>query len=59
MNFLRCEKMIETIVVAGELQNEPLTEEVRAILWETMKKIRYIDDRILPSEFMSDEKERN
>jgi hypothetical protein len=54
MTLLRCEKMLEIIIESGEIQNEPLSEEIKKILSETMKKIRYIDNRILPREFGSD-----
>ena len=62
MTFLKCEKMLETIVHSGELQNEPISEEVKVILLNTMKKIRFIDNRLKQSDLAStteDHKHKN
>lgn len=51
MSFLKCEKMLETIINNGKLQNESLCEEVLTIMKDTIRKIQYIDERVLPREF--------
>eukprot|EP00347_Sterkiella_histriomuscorum_P020425 403337855 len=51
MTFQRCEKMLETIIYNGTLQNEVLCEEVLTILKDTIRKIQYIDEKVLPREF--------
>ncbi|CDW75960.1 UNKNOWN [Stylonychia lemnae] len=58
-SLLKCEKMIDNFIQKGKIQNEYLSQEIITILKDCIRKIQYIEERVLPKEFQGHSYDRD